>query len=258
MGANLNHPNVAQPENMKCDLWRYMSFAKFVSMVSSNKLHFGRCDLFEDNFEGSHPTQNVLDRKHNWQKKLTDAGDAEPEASAQFMSDSTANMHLRVRTRTYVSCWHQSEYESAAMWKLYSAEDPAIAIVTKYDLLANLLPDEVYLGQVKYIDYSEDRISEGNVFTPLLHKRLSFEHEKEIRALYLAPPAQTDDQLILENAYKRPKIWECDLDINELIQKVLVSPTAPTWTVDLVSNIASKYEVDASVNQSNLYENAVF
>ncbi|WP_018688073.1 hypothetical protein [Ahrensia kielensis] len=235
-----------------------MSFAKFVSMISSNKLHFARCDLFEDSFEGSYPAQNIADRTRIWQEKLTEAGYDEPIEHGQFMSDSSAYMHRLARTSTYVSCWHRSNYESAAMWKLYAVEDPAIAVVTKYDLLANLLPENVYLGQVTYADYSTDNIPEGNLLAAPMYKRLSFEHEKEVRALYLAPHAKTDQELDLGYALNRPPVWECELATGSLIQRIIVSPTAPKWTVDLVTDVSRKYEIDAPVTQSDLYGDAVF
>jgi hypothetical protein len=35
------------------ELWRYTSFAKFASMLSTKAVHFARCDTFDDVFEGA-------------------------------------------------------------------------------------------------------------------------------------------------------------------------------------------------------------
>ena len=41
---------------------------------------------------------------------------------------------------------------------------------------------------VKYIDYDTEFIDSGNFLGPFVHKRKSFAHEQEVRALVLKPP----------------------------------------------------------------------
>lgn len=41
---------------------------------------------------------------------------------------------------------------------------------------------------IKYIDYKKDWIPEKNMFYPFVHKRKSYEHEKEVRAIYTSRP----------------------------------------------------------------------
>ena len=38
-----------------------------------------------------------------------------------------------------INCWHESDHESAAMWKLYAKDDNGIAIKTDFDSLAKIL-----------------------------------------------------------------------------------------------------------------------
>lgn len=42
------------------------------------------------------------------------------------------NFNKYVRKHTYISCWHANEFESAAMWDLYSKNDASVAIETTY------------------------------------------------------------------------------------------------------------------------------
>jgi hypothetical protein len=43
-------------------LWRYLSFAKFASLLHSQKLHFTRVDRLDDHFEGVWPGKKVRAR----------------------------------------------------------------------------------------------------------------------------------------------------------------------------------------------------
>ena len=46
-----DNPHLAEvPDD--APLWRYVSFAKFVSMVRASALYFARADRFEDRWEG--------------------------------------------------------------------------------------------------------------------------------------------------------------------------------------------------------------
>src|SRR5262249_36502984 len=89
-----------------------------------------------------------------------------------------------------LNCWHVNPYESAAMWKLYASNEEGVAIKSTVrrlkDSLSSYAPD-VFLGAVSYIDYGKDLIYRGNpfgnLFCAFLHKRRSFEHEQELRAV---------------------------------------------------------------------------
>ena len=82
-----------------------------------------------------------------------------------------------------VNCWHMSDVESAAMWRLYATARNSVALLTRFHLLTYVLPETVYVGKLRYIDYTKDRIPEGNVFYPIMYKRKSFEHERELRVV---------------------------------------------------------------------------
>ncbi len=77
-----------------------------------------------------------------------------------------------------------NEHESAAMWKLYAQTNEAVAIQSTYQKLASCLPENVFVGVVHYIDYETQWLPEGNAMWPFVHKRKSFEHERELRALF--------------------------------------------------------------------------
>jgi hypothetical protein len=80
-------------------LLRYMSFAKFVAMLSSRSLHLCRLDA---------------------------------------LGDKVRAYTLALRSSTYVSCWSQGP-ESEAMWRLYSDGHEGVAMVTTLDKLRKSL-----------------------------------------------------------------------------------------------------------------------
>jgi hypothetical protein len=60
------------------------------------------------------------------------------------------------RQDTYISCWHQNDGESAAMWKLYLKIDEGIALQTSFGILHGELSRSarlIHLGRVRYCDY---------------------------------------------------------------------------------------------------------
>ena len=103
----------------------------------------------------------------------------------------------------FCSCWFKKEHESFTMWGEYGDKrhPSSIALQTTIaDLIDSLDYDvyEVHIGKVKYKDYSKEHI-EGyekfplidlnkpdNVlklfYTPILHKKIVYDHEHEIRA----------------------------------------------------------------------------
>ncbi len=101
---------------------------------------------------------------------------------------------------------------------------------------------------VKYIDYISTIIPFGNGFNTFFCKRLSFEHEHELRAVIFKPSVTNDIP---------PGLYiPCDLNI--LIDKIFVSPDSPDWFKELVSSILEKYSLDREVKRSNLDEDPLF
>ena len=225
-----------------------MDFTKFVSLISSSNLFFCRADLFKDPFEGSYSKANVVLRPQAYQG-------LSPEHIDKIISNG-ATFSKWIREWTYISCWHANEFESAAMWDLYAKTDEAVAIETKYSSLKNVLPDNSFLGLVKYIDYEKDWLPEGNTFYPFTHKRKSFEHEKEARAIIQDLPIEGERIEVGKNNVSSGA--NIGVDLNALVEVVHVSPTAPAWFAELVSSVAKKYSISADVKQSSLYSQPVF
>lgn len=213
-------------------LWKYMSLSKFINMLNG-KLYFNRVDCFEDVFESTYPVYNEEHRKDYYEDPL--------DKKAYNTMASLSQKH------TYVSCFHKNDYESAFMWKQY-AGDEGIAIVTTVERLKksfHVEENEIYICDVQYIDYTKEFMPEGNIYYLSLYKRKSFIHENEVRCLFgdnVSVPKYPEAKGVLMNT-----------DLNELIEKVYISPYAPKYMKEDVKNILLSKGLDVEVTYSPLY-----
>lgn len=212
------HPSFKTPPNLSDKVWRYMDFTKFLSVLESRSLYFTRADKFEDPFEGSYPKANVLSR-------ILIPHEVPLEHREKFLQamNAQADSNRQWPRYTAVNCWHLNNHESAAMWQLYLKSNEGIAIQTTFQKLRDsfsMSQDDIYLGQVSYIDYETDWIAPGNILNPFVHKRKSFEHEKEIRAVLMKWPIEPFD-------FAKDTIGQgllIPVDMNILVEKIYVSP----------------------------------
>lgn len=251
MPSTLNHSCFSAPTDPNVKIWRYMEFTKLVSLLESKSLFLSRSDKFEDRYEGSWSKANL-----SWLPKrlVPDLCTLDSDSDLVLSARKVAE---KMRAWTYVNCWHINQRESAAMWKLYSRTDEAVAIQSTYLKLHQALPESTYLGKVKYIDYDTQEMPEGNLFWPYVHKRLSFEHERELRIvsadLPLTEKGEFDLDRINESAGKF-----IGVSLENLIENIYISPTAPLWFSDLVKSITSRYGYSFNVHQSDINRAPVF
>ena len=207
-----------------------MDFTKFVSLLDRGSLFFCRADQLNDPFEGS-LSQASYDAMYRGQR---------PETIDIWRRKAPLIDFLRgIRM---VNCWHRSDYESDAMWKVYTGENEGIAIRTDFaSLAASFIGDEpIYIGEVTYIDYQTDLIPDALVLPPLLYKRNHFEHEREVRVVK-EPKSKSN---LPEKGEYSP------VDLSLLIREVIVSPLSPNWFAKLVKSVADKYGLQAGIKPS--------
>jgi hypothetical protein len=246
------HPTFVQPSNEDIKVWRYMDFTKLVSLVDSSCLYFVRADKLGDPFEGSWPRMNVVAR----QLIPDDVPKEGRESFAKAMKNMGGIMKNWPR-HVAINCWHMNQYESAAMWKLYLKSDEGIAIQSTYSKLKRSLIDEekVHIGVVRYIDYEEEWIDASNLFSPFIHKRKSFEHEQEVRAIVTKWPTGEPADFSKDTINCGLKI---KTDIKTLVEQIYVAPSAPDWFAELVKAVVTRYGYDFEVVHSRLDDKPLF
>lgn len=240
-----------QPENENIMIWRYMDFAKFNYLLENKKLFFARVDKFDDQFEGSWP------KKSSEVRNQFTAGSSEEDRRLKIIALKERTILLKQYFA--VSCWHANECESAAMWILYLKSNAGIAVQSTYKLLKSSLVDteDIFLGKVTYLNYQTETIKFYDPIAPFMHKRMSFEHEREIRALTTKRPLTKEKQwdLSLETIKDGLPI---SVDLRNLVQKIYVAPNSPEWFLEMVLKAVKKYHYTWEVKQSTMDDNPWF
>lgn len=200
---------------------RYMDFIKFMNLLHYEELFFARADNFEDALEGKIP-KCYFDKYTKEQKKSYE------EALKVFNID---------KEKTFISCWNVFEEESYGLWKIYGGEN-GLAILTTLGKFKNVLKySKAAICEVEYIKHHDidinelasPRITTTDGFTRnnfFVYKENYYHYEKEVRAIIATN--QKDN-------HKKVKI-----SFNELVEKIIISPFASDWFVDMVNDIITK------------------
>lgn len=244
---------VTPPPDAK--LWRFTNFTKFIDALERSSLFFSRADLLGDRFEGSLARPNISQRATVYAEVLSRIG----EEKWRDVQETYRRMLEGARFNTYISSWHVGEYESAAMWGLYTPPSEGIAIRTTFARLRDSLRTDhrVHIGQVTYMDYETSWIPEGNSLAPFVHKRRSYDFESELRAVIQEFLRAGNEHEIDPTRHGPPGV-RVPVDLGILIESVWVSPSAPAWLSELVRDVARRYRSELAVFQSSLADDPIF
>ena len=224
-----NNPNITLPENANTIVWKYLDLSKFLDLLMSQKLFMSRSDKFEDQYEGtfSEPTFEEI-------KKLS------------INNPEFLNYYKSHREKVAVSSWHINEYESFAMWQIFTQNSEGLAIQSTIGRLQNaVIPEkkyEQYIGEVNYIDYKKEYIPFDDMFFPFLFKRKSFQYEREVRII----SDVTQSNIKLNDGLK------INVDINQLIEKIYIHPKSENWYKNLVIQLVKQLGFDFTIEKSDL------
>lgn len=239
MGGYDHHPQFARPP-AEARIWRYLDLAKLLDMLDRASIHLARADCMADPWEAVMPQRSVNAYMERVHKQAGVGGDIEALKSTYI------RFQREMRERVFMSCWYVAEHESAAMWDVYGGrEGRGIAIQSTFGRLERSLPRDwtwpIYAGLVKYIDFGTDLIEGGNAFEPVLHKRLSYEHERELRLVVdVHEIGHSETGLALP------------VDVSTMIEGLYISPLGPRWFAQLVQRTINRYGFDVPVQQSDL------
>ncbi|MFA5394153.1 MAG: DUF2971 domain-containing protein [Candidatus Ratteibacteria bacterium] len=229
MAAKIGHPCFESPPDPSIKIWRYINFTEYVAFLQTQSLYFARSDRFEDPYEGATSYANIVLRPIIYKGKNL------PETAFKKISQFAE----WIREWTFINCWHMNEHESSAMWKLYTHTEEVLTIQSTFEKLQRCLPASCFLGIVKYIDYEKDWMPEDNLLWRFVHKRKSFEHEKEVRAVIQEYPTkelpnnEKEIQVGLSNN-ERGRLVKVECEA--LVEQIFISPTASEWFGQLEVN----------------------
>jgi hypothetical protein len=225
----LTNPEINLPEDPNTIIWKYLDLSKFLDLLMSNKLFMSRSDKFEDQYEGtfSEPTFEEI-------KKLS----ADNPDFLQYYKTH--------REKVAISSWHINEYESFAMWQIFTQNSEGLAIQSTIGRLQKAVESEKnykqYIGEVNYIDYKKEYIPFDDMFFPFLFKRKSFQYEREVRII-----TDVDDTKITLNDGLK-----INIDINQLIERIYIHPKSENWYKNLVIQLVAQLGFDFTIEKSDL------
>lgn len=238
------HKSEWRPPSPAADatLWRYIDFTQLVSILEREAIWFSNVSSFTDPYEGIWQTYDDSTEKDNVEG---------------FVERSFARNNL-----IYVNCWHQNEYESAALWEQHTEGENGVAIKTNVLNLDNSIKSDIESlcsGSVRYINYEMTDIPRSNSISPAFHKRNSFEHENEYRVAFW-----DEDQVgkafasIAEDIEFQPKTgYYIDVDLDQLINRIHIAPTADDWFFELVKDVVRSSDWEFDLVKSDLYDDPI-
>jgi len=225
----INNQIIKLPTDPDTIIWKYLDLSKFLDLLLSQKLFMSRSDKFEDQYEGtfSEPTFEEI-------KKLS------------IDNPDFLNYYKTHREKVAISSWHINEYESFAMWQIFTQNSEGLAIQSTIGRLQQSLVTETYfeqyIGEVNYIDYKKEHIPFDDLFFPFLFKRKSYQYEREVRII-------TD---IGNSENKINEGLKINVAINTLIEKIYIHPKSENWYKNLVIQLVKQLGFDFTIEKSDL------
>ncbi len=218
-------------------IWHYMRFAKLVSILTEGKLFFARPFKFDDRWEGMFPPSYLRNFRRYAREQRPPLAEV-----AKFDEDFTKRLKKH-RYGHFVNCWHISENECDAMWRLYGLAPEGVAIQSTVGSVIDCFRGP-RSGAVRYYDPSTDIRSESVFGSPdILFKRSDFSWENEYRIWF-------DDEQTLAKIERNEEIKESELspgrlvnisDMPELIKKLVVAPGASDSFVNSVRSVCESF-----------------
>lgn len=210
-------------------VWKYLDLSKFLDMLLCNQMFMSRSDKFEDQYEGtfSEPTFEEIKR----------ISQNNPDFLDYYKSQ---------RKNVVISSWHINEYESYAMWQIFTKNNEGLAIQSTVQRMQDAMqPEKRYeqhIGEVKYIDYKKEYIPFDNNFFPFLFKRKSFQYEREVRIV----SDLSGHKLNINEGVK------VNIDVNQLIERIYIHPKSENWYKNLVIQLMQQLGFDFQIEKSDL------
>ena len=289
-----SHPMLLTPST-HAKIWRYMSFTKFVSLLQMRASYFANLEHLatSDPYEGLLAEPNYSHRRYGCiddmdldersVARIDELGIPEEIRNLRFLGyleqqEEYLKRTFAMRRSYFVNCWYmKNTSREAAMWAIYGGHREGIAISSNSERVGNAFrnsQERIFLSEVKYIDYVVERIAGGNSFFPVIHKRLDFEHEQEMRIIYWDTDVTHRTELVhstsadadtskssyrmksrsleeMESMPMRTGLY-IDCDIDQLIEQVHLSPGFADWFYNLVQSVTKKYKLECEIKRSKV------
>lgn len=239
MVAITDHPALEQPANREITIWRYMRASHFFWLIEHQRLFMARAVAMRDSREGTIPLGSL----EGWEQMIANASGDDLRNRLRDNFERFKQFYLMIRDGAFINCWHLNTDINPRMWDLCTLDGESVAVRSTYERLAHALPDHVFLGKVRYIDYENGELPLPNLLHVVMHKHEDeFKEEAEVRALAVfqmtidgARNAISNDLYHLEDDNKF-FVYAPHVDINQMIVDVVCHPNASDALKERVSN----------------------
>lgn len=229
--------------NTDARLWRHISLAQFMSMVTSRRLWFTSVASLTDTFEGSYP---LADRKARLQVERTiEPYDLPADVFPTYSRNFSSQVLQQKRRSVVVNCWYRGPYESAALWQWSARSGCSVALRSTFQrhISAVNTPLLFHAGTVKYLNYRKDLIPGSERLQVFFCKRRHFAHEREVRLLIDRGDAAPPSSGLAVRA-----------DLDKLIELVVVAPDEGDWVRSSIESFVRRHGIKVAVQRSVLSE----
>ncbi|NQT27036.1 DUF2971 domain-containing protein [candidate division KSB1 bacterium] len=220
-------------------IWRYIKLNRFLDMIKDNMVHFASANQFDDLFEGAVAVQ---------------AYDFPVDPRYSEM-DYTERAFFALKRLTKINCWHIEDYESAAMWQLYSDQGKGVAIVstprkidnflTSYKIKPEYKDENLWGGNVNYVNLLEEHLDVG-MLERFYFKHNAFSWEKEFRCVVSLRYAE-------ESGCQIPEFGIfLKANLLELIERIHIGPSIQPEQREKIFKECEKFELDDRIIVSSL------
>lgn len=248
-------------------VWRYLTFPKFIHLLSYGALWFCRLQYLIDKYEGRMPER--VFRQMRQENEKTKELFSHPEHQKQIDEWPEKNVSDG-RSLTAANCWFIGEEESSVMWSEYAKGPEGVAVKSTIRKVweSVYLPAEFsFIGKVKYVDFETYEMSTYEAHQAhhraFLKDRNKFCHEQELRmsTMNIKTPACLDkfgkvfDKEDIAGA-KMNNFEEAGLqvrvDLKNLFDSVILAPNAEDWFRNLVTHLSLRANLNWNILDSKL------
>jgi hypothetical protein len=202
-------------------LWRYIDIGKYLDLLTTRSLWLTRVKELQkiDPYESS-----ITQYDYNMLRRIA-AATGKPEllliaGEYGYRNDLFADVELpfiqamflrRIDLTGFyssccsISCWHENDQESDAMWALYAQREAGIAVKSSVGRLVQAFAKSSRDMEIAKVIYdTEGRASAltSDNYSPLLVKRPAFQHEHEVRLIAMTfdgfDQGRSSDELVLD------------------------------------------------------------
>jgi hypothetical protein len=234
---------------------KYLDLTRFISLLQRQSLFFCRLDKLEDKFEGTTAKPN-FDYRINLYEHLRENNFFKVTLSDEDITQKVKEQYefqKKKKAINCVNCWNKKNNESAALWKIYSDFSKGIMIKSSISKLIKSLEvstESMSLSEIRYIDYSQELMPDGNSMYPIIHKHIAYSYEEEVRLIFEKTP-----ETGWEYDWSKEEVPEgiyIKANVSDLIEEIVVGPYSPQWFFKLVQDISEKYQLNKPINKSQL------